>query len=47
MMMNERAVFSNLVGYRNDLLICLAAGIMSLVWFEVLKIFRKGKRALS
>ena len=31
----------------DDLLICLAAGISSIVWFEVLKIFRNGKRALS
>lgn len=31
----------------DDLLICLTAGIMSIVWFEVLKIFRNGKRALS
>jgi len=28
------------------LLICLAAGILNVLWFEVLKIFRNGKRAL-
>jgi len=31
----------------NELLIGLVEGMMSVVWFEVLKIFRKGKRALS
>jgi Ca2+-transporting ATPase len=30
----------------DDLFVCLAAGILSIAWFEVLKIFRNGRRAL-